>query len=166
MSFYILGLPRCKTVWLSHVLNCQHAYYSQYRKEFTVSSVDTNPVLIPTIPVFKIFRPIEEIVTSCLTAFDTPTGCTDPGLFYYGMGRVYIDAWDAVEAPVVTFAELNDIETMRSIAELLKVPVSMDRFMSTRIMTMNRDIETPLRMTAASRGIPYEQLIKEIEQYV
>jgi hypothetical protein len=165
-NYYILGLPRTKTVWLSTVLGCRHEYYSQYKRQFTVSSVDTNPLTVPTAPLIKLWRSKEDIVNSCLKCFDTPDNVADPRKFYRGFATIYMDAWSKIHCDTVfKFSDLHNPDIIKYIGKLTGVSVDTDRYMDTVIKTDNRSVTGALHLTAQAQGLTYNQLIDRITQH-
>jgi len=88
-NFFILGLPRSRTLWFSEFfctgeVECVHEHFSSHRKADLIAGVwgysDTNPLTTPDYgesPVLIIERDVEEVISSCIKAFDCPTGVED-----------------------------------------------------------------------------------------
>ena len=161
--FYILGLPRSKTYWLSRVLGCRHEHYSEeVGRQFTVSSVDTNPYMCPTVPMIKVWRDVPGIVDSCLRSFDVPPSVTNPHKFYTACATSYLKQWSNIQctAGVFKFEDLHNPKVIKAIGKLVGVDVDVDLYMDQVLNIQDRQaITKALPITAKAMGITEEQLI-------
>lgn len=169
-TFYILGLPRSRTLWFSEffctgVIECVHEHFSSHKKVQLIPGVrgysDTNPLTTPDYgesPVLIIERDVEEVISSCLEAFDCPDGVED----WPGTVRNYIEMYQNALADVtpqnVLMVNYADIDaSLYEIWKFLlpKIPVDEQRieFFRTKVVkTENRNIEESLSRTWGTIG--------------
>ena len=180
VDFYVIGLPRSRTVWLSHLLTddnteCKHEYYSSHETrpepEFSgkrIGCVDTNPLAIPDYgdkPVVIVKRDPLEVKKALFNCFDKPDGVVNFEAFISSFIDRYTTALDAIKPKNVMFVEFDDlsnIDTLRKLCEFVGVSSTDERLVEmafTRISTVNRDIETSLKHTAECEGLSYKDYL-------
>ncbi len=180
VDFYVIGLPRSRTVWLSHLLTddnteCLHEYYSSHETrqepEFNgkrIGCVDTNPLSTPDYgdkPVVIVKRDPEEVKRALFKCFDKPDGVDNFEAFISSFVDKYKAALSSIKpknAMYVEFDDLSNIDTLRKLCEFVGVEASDDRLVDmafTRISTVNRDIETSLKNTAECEGLSYKDYL-------
>ncbi len=177
MNFYVVGMPRCRTLWMSHLLTSKnstalHEYFTMPETPILpdvseyVGSVDTNPRHLPNFgrsPVIKIHRPDEEIVASMVKSFDVPTGINDFPSFCANFIKWYRKSWNEVKAPVIEFDELSNPRAIKDIVDYL-IPmnaIKVMQFSVTMIKTTNRNLEFGLNETARAYNMKYSDFIKD-----
>lgn len=164
-NFYILGLPRSRTLWFSEffctgAIECVHEHFSSHQKAELIPGVcgyvDTNPLTTPDYgdsPVLIIERDVEDIIDSCLRAFDCPKGVEDwPGTVRNYI-EMYQNALTALTPQNVLMVNYADIDL--SLYEIWKfllptIPVDKERiqfFRNKIVKTQNRNIEESLNHT-------------------
>jgi len=180
MDFYVLALPRSRTVWLSHLLTdentvCMHEYYSSHDKKSElfvegkrVGSVDTNPLMARDYgdkPVVIIKNDPAGVVRSVCECFDKPKFVDNfeafAGKFIdkYQQALLKIKPVNSIE---IDCEDLSDPDVIRELCQFVGVKITDERIklmINTNISTMNRDIESSLRHTASCEGIVYKELI-------
>lgn len=167
-NFFILGLPRSRTLWFSEFfctgeIECVHEHFSSHEKAELIPGVwgysDTNPLTTPDYgdsPVLIIERDVEEVISSCLKAFDCPAGVED----WTGAVRNYIEMYQR-ELTVITpqnvlMVNYADIDaSLCEIWNFLLPTIQVDKqriefFSSQIVTTANRNIEESLIRTWGS----------------
>ena len=177
MDFYTIGLPRTRSLWLSHLLTdentvCEHEYYSshEHKEELLipgkrVGSCDTNPLMAPDYdnkPVIIVVRDKEDVISSMMRSFDKPEGVRNFESFLKRYEKTYRNALFDIKCGnklIVAFEDLSDPKKVREICDFVGVKITDERIInmiSTNISTTNRDLTSPLRHTALCEGVTYE----------
>jgi len=184
--FYIVALPRSRTVWLSHYFTngysrCFHDILSVFspHAEFLLCSTnlpfmgscDTTPESWieqskPPGRVAVIYRDPAESMASFLKAFDTPEGFTPDG-WREGVARFYdrqVEILEALRGRVfwLDYDKLSDDDALDSLHRYLMPGTTPDItrtkvYQLTRIELFTRDLTPGLRAIAANQGLDYDK---------
>ena len=164
-NFFILGLPRSRTLWFTEFFctgacECVHEHFSSHQAAELIPGVrgysDTNPLTVPDYgesPVLIIDRDLADVVSSCLNAFDKPDGVLNWPATVNNYMSVYKNALDKLEPKNVMRVNYNCINVLlREIWEFLlpDIPVDeqrIDFFKHKIVKTENRDIKESLIRT-------------------
>ncbi len=164
-NFFVLGLPRSRTLWFSHFLSfggvkVAHEHFSIHEKRDLIDNVrgycDTNPLTTieyGNAPVLIIERDIKEVINSIYNAFDKPKGVKCFKTCISNYMQVYkqaLDKIDPINTMRVKFSEIND--HLGDIWGFLMpdIPINYDHIKAYRdkiIKTKNRDLERSLANT-------------------
>lgn len=131
MNFYTIGLPRSKSLWLTHLLNTDEADcfhegltegidFPQSSKKY-VGSCDTNPFIdTPRQPLVIIERSPGAVIDSIIRNFDNPfeTGPFTP--FVLGFVSKLSDALEKLDGKRYAFDDLNDMDCLIELVTYLK----------------------------------------------
>lgn len=121
--FYILGLPRSRTLWFSEFLSfadvkCVHEHFSIHADRELLEGVrgysDTNPLKARDYgdsPVLIIERDIADVVDSVYNAFDKPKGIKDFKKSISNYINVYKKALDKITPKNCLRVPFNDINS-------------------------------------------------------
>ena len=182
MDFYTIGLPRTRSLWLSHLLTdenteCRHEYYSTHEKRNEliidgkrVGSCDTNPLMAPDYgdkPVIIIVREKEDIISSMMNSFDKPESVVNFEAFLRVYEKEYRKALYDLKPKnkfIVAFEDLSDPSVVRDLCDFVGVNITDDRIMhmiNTNISTTNRDLTPSLKHTAQCKGVEYTEFLDE-----
>ncbi len=185
--FYIVGLPRSRTTWLSHLFTtdfsyCFHELLSSYgnyagamQRTFKpfVGSSDTNPVSFlmlpkPNGPVVVIERDKDEAINSFLkwfnpvAAFGGDYANTVKRLFSF-----YLEAMDKIKphALVVEYNDLNNNDVVECIWNYCIPGIVFDKargmlFQDTVITVKNKDLTRSIKHSAHNLNLKYEDFCK------
>jgi len=183
-DFYVIGLPRSRTQWLSFFLTddntvCQHEYYSSHKEvpELFVEGkrvgvCDTNPLTTPDYgdkPVLIVRRDPEDVKADLLRKFDKPAGVPNFEAFVSSFIDKYEEALEKIvpeNSMTVQFNDLSNVETLKLICEFVGIECTEFRMVDLcfkHIDTINRDIETSLRDTAKHEGMSYEDYLSTFD---
>ena len=168
MTFFILGMPRSRTLWFSKLFTddgfpCIHEHFSRHKETNLIPGVygysDTNPLTSPDYgdyPVLIIERDFDQVCDSIFNAFDKPRAITDWKRCIKGYMRVYKDELSKIRPKNCLRIKFEDINNrLIEIWKFLLPDVPYDeKYLSARkeriIKTENRDLESSLIETFGS----------------
>ena len=142
-NFFILGMPRCRSLWLSHMFTygnsfCFHEQlsmrYSLMKPTLTnipnmdyVGSADTYPLLfnkelVGNSPLLLIHRPIDDVKSALNREF----GYTKKLDNKHIVDNMYdkLNSIDTSNIMHVNFKDLNDSKTIQNIIRFVGAPIS------------------------------------------
>lgn len=166
--FYVLGLPRSRTLWFSQFLSyggvkCVHEHFTADRDAQHIDGIrgyiDTNPLLARDYgdsPVLIIERDVESVIDSIYNAFDKPRGVKH---FRYAIRKYmaeYKKALDSLKPKNCLRIKYNEINhRILEIWHFLMPDIRptyehFNKYLKKVIKTPNRDIEKSLIHTFGS----------------
>lgn len=167
-NFFILGLPRSRTLWFSKFLSfggvkCVHEHFSVHEQRALIEGVrgysDTNPLMAYDFgdsPVLIIERDIEDVINSVYNAFDKPKAIHDLKQTITNYMTVYKEALDNVKPENCLRVNFDNINyqlleiwhfLMRDIRPNLK---HILEYKDNVIKTDNRNIQTSIEHSFGS----------------
>jgi hypothetical protein len=173
VNFYTIGLPRSKSLWLSHLLRSDNAdcYHEGLTignelpptKKRYIGSCDNNLFNITErSPLAVIIRDPYEVIDSMERNFDNP---------FDRPFRPFLEGWIGKAYGILVnlpgkkfrFEDLNNIDCLKEMISFLKpddVPSEYELIYMTvtRIETTIRTIADGMRVMAAQVGVPYSEL--------
>lgn len=122
-DFFILGLPRSRTMWFSSLFTCDgifcaHEHFSSHKENELLYHVrgysDTNPLMAPDYrdsPLLIIERNIEDVIDSVYKAFDAPKGIKNWRHCIKEYMKVYKEALDKISPKNCMRVNFDDIDS-------------------------------------------------------
>jgi hypothetical protein len=163
-NFYIIGMPRCRSLWFAHLLtvnkvHCFHERLSKRRIALNptlpkrmhyecdvIGSADTYPSgfsaeLAGKAPVLVITRPLSDVLMSLSKNFDLPA--TKKAYDYIKSEHEVLSLIKTDNMMTVGFSELNCVYKIKDIADFLGVNLSMRhirRYVNSKITVDNKQV--------------------------
>ena len=162
MNFFLLGMPRCRSLWLSYLLSfgdsyCFHEALSQRKGLLSptlpkiygydnVGSADTYPLgynsnIVGESPLILIDRHIDDIKQSLIASFnynDTPSNNQTMDDMYKKLKSIKTS-----NSMRVNFSDMNDIDCIMSIINFCGVRLDLhhiQKLMSSKIIVSNDEL--------------------------
>ena len=190
--FYIIGLPRSRTAWLSQFFTteyseCNHDLFSSYfvhgasilqgqYKQYT-GSADTNPeswagIRKPKGPTVKVIRHIDDVKISMMEAFKTPAGFTAEAwvnALDRLLDRYQTCLFDINADLTINYDDLNDLDVVNHlwktcIPSIGATPYRVASMMDLNITVKHDDLTDTLRAYAKNRNISYDNFCENLKQ--
>ncbi len=189
MPFQVLALPRSQTLWLSMLLDrpgvtCLHeglSYFADTLPDIPgqiVGSVDTCPLFYKPqteYPVVVIDSIQQESRMSVIKNFDPPFGMDEEAFVLFMFKSLnkfqnYLDSIQGENVFRVTRSWLRDVTAIKEISNHLTPGVELDtarieKYLDTRIKTMNRNIEPHICAIAGRYDMSGEQYVWHIMEH-
>ena len=163
-NFYIIGMPRCRSLWFAHLLtvnkvHCFHERLSKRRlwpnptlpmsmhyKCDVIGSADTYPSgfdakLVGDAPVVVITRPLNDVLMSLSKNFDLPA--SHKAYSYIKSEHAVLNSIKTDNMMTVDFSELNCVYKIREICDFIGVTLSLPhirRYVNSKITVDNKQV--------------------------
>ena len=163
-NFYIIGMPRCRSLWFAHLLtvNKVHCFHERLSKRRlwpnislpermhyecdVIGSADTYPSgfdtkLVGNAPVVVITRPLNDVIESLTRNFDLPA--TKKAYDYIKSEHEVLKSIKTDNMTTVDFSELNCVYNISYIADFIGVTLSLShikRYVNSKITVDNKQV--------------------------